>query len=121
MVKRRRFRFTLKLLLSLPLIVAAYLALGPATNSLGVKDVGKILGEHNGSPTAMAPLLLKHSVIHVDIPVMSQTTHYYFWFFGFVAKLPYKRQVQQDFPAPDVHGRLIMQWTGLPPIQIPRY
>lgn len=120
-MKRSCFKFSLKFVLLLPLVVAAYFALGPVTHSLGVRDVGGVLSKTGDEPRVVAPLLLKHSVISVHAPEMSRKTDYYVWLFGVVAKIPYTRHEYRAFPEPDEQNRRVMDWPGLPPVQIPHY
>ena len=65
--------------------------LGP-TKTKGVGDVDKYVSEHTldyGYETAIAPLIVSSTELEVH--------RYYFWFFGYVAKLPYERTLISPF------------------------
>ena len=89
---RWRPQFGIRSLLAIPVVVAAYFAMGGATRNYGASDVERhILMQNDDRQPACycAPLLL--SVSHFDFNVtasnrfaMNTTTSYYFWLFGFV-------------------------------------
>ncbi len=106
-LKRWRPRFSVRTLVIVVTLVCCYAACWGPTKGRGVADVRKrstgFAFENNiGQPVtyAVAPLLVK-----TDEPFVVETTQggavendhrllkYYFWFFGYVAKLPYERDV----------------------------
>lgn len=116
----RRIRFSLRFLLLLPILVAAYFACGPVTSTRGVHDVARHLTEQNDglyvAPDYKAPLLLEFSVIDGRPqgvpPRMSRHTEYYFWLFGYVAKLPWSSTEYQEYPKPNADGVIVISWPG---------
>ena len=82
-----------------PCFGALYLSLGPLTSTQGVRDVSvRLTRENNGNDAPAsyaAPLLLKFPTVHIQEELgkpdlLVTETDYYFWFFGFTAKLPYE-------------------------------
>lgn len=98
-------RFSLRSLLLLTAIVAAYLGCWTPTKTRGVRDVERRFNESQVTRIAMQteaylPLIiaLDDSVaVYVDPrsndALVIAHRNYYFWFFGFVAKLPFEREV----------------------------
>jgi len=104
--KRWRPRFSLRTLVIVVTLVCCYAACWGPTKTQGVKDVENFaLSTASDAaradylaimwdvavpmPSAAMPL-----VVVVDRPSLSRIRRdYYFWFFGFVAKLPYEREV----------------------------
>ena len=116
---RWRFRFSIRTLLTVTALVAAYLALGPPTQTLGVRDVeARRTRENNGIKVVAAykaPLLVEFAVhehrdragrvvcpIGLDanpsVDRVVKTSSYYFWCFGMTAKLPFSLETSQQFP-----------------------
>ena len=106
-MKRFRPRFSIRTLVFLITLVCCYAACWGPTKKRGVPDVRKhsnhIAIEYDiGDPEILAitPLLLR-----TDMPLVLRTSYgvtiepnsrvrsYYFWFFGYVAKLPYEREL----------------------------
>ena len=85
--KRWRPRFSLRTLVILVTLVCCYAACWGPTRTRGVKDVVQLYEWVIPGWSASTSLPL---VVHVD---NGRTHHYYFWFFGYVAKLPYERQI----------------------------
>lgn len=102
------FRFRLRTLLLIPLLLAVYLALGGPTKTLGVRDVSeRLTRENNGrviTAEYFAPLVLKLPVISVRSEPgkphqLITKTDYYFWLFGLTAKVPYRFEYSKELPA----------------------
>ncbi len=104
--KRWRPRFSVRTLVIVVTLVCCYAACWGPTKKWGVVDVTKYRAapwaDRLGlSPvfvpaTATAPLILvvdKTTMAYLGAP-RETTRHYYFWFFGYVAKLPYERDVR---------------------------
>ena len=94
---RYRPRWSLRLLLIVVTLVCAYLACWVATKKQGIQDVrGQI--ENSRNEAAVLPL-----IVGIDRPTVYEVFSarlvawerrcYYFWFFGYVAKLPYERRI----------------------------
>lgn len=123
-------RFGMKTLLVLPLIVAVYFALGEPTKKWGMPDVRDFIAsdKHIGpSVEYRAPLVIAFPVIHAEshtktpnkISLITKST-YYFWCFGFVAKLPFEtertRDMVKDTPVASVPGIAVDAQT----VRLPR-
>ena len=98
-LKRFRLRFSIRTLAIVVTLVCCYAACWGPTKTRGVEDVNLVV-PHNDffspsrlasylcAPRAIAPLVVTaraNDNLSVDL--------YYFWFFGYVAKLPYEREV----------------------------
>ncbi len=113
--KRFRPRFSIRTLAIVLTLVCCYAACWGPTKTRGVRDVyshTSVNGVASGyrAASAAAPLVVgindspqRMSVVSSSgIPAygvaMSVTTkrHYYFWFFGYVAKLPYEREIEVE-------------------------
>ena len=112
--KRWRPRFSVRTLVILVTLVCCYAACWGPTKTQGVKDVMPHINNVNNVPQA-DDLLLEAGInrglrelfgpwldasaampLLVQVDEVSTTTHsrrYYFWFFGYVAKLPYERDL----------------------------
>ena len=84
-------------MLILVTLVGAYLACWEQTESTGVSDaIEYVYGEY-GPPVpingimATSPYPLVVGLGHPQAPFSGAPRSYYFWCFGFVAKLPYER------------------------------
>ena len=90
-MKRWRPRWSIRILLIVITLICAYLACWGPTKRQGVADVK----EHFSYPTfhlfpsPELPLVVSTDDYYGRPP----TRHYYFWFFGYVAKLPYERRI----------------------------
>ena len=91
--KRWGPRFSVRTLVIVVTLVCCYAACWGPTKTRGVEDVALFVGSAERSYVqvwttfAAAPL-----VVRADHFV--GISHYYFWFFGYVAKLPYERDVR---------------------------
>ena len=105
-------------MLVLTALIAAYLATGPSTRTRGIADVSaRIARDYKRDPVATAssiPLLIACDVQFGDptsymtvynwngavswqCPTrISTEQHYYFWLFGYMAHLPYMREVRLE-------------------------
>ncbi len=99
--KRRKFRFSLRLLVIITTVVCFYFACWRPTVTSGVADVSARLTRENGGipsrAVAKAPLFLANEVNEVRTDRSGTTnlvtkTTYYFWFFGGVMKTPFSKE-----------------------------
>ena len=104
-----RPRFSDRGLLIVLTLLCAYLACWKATKQRGVRDVAEhmVQVEHpfpgevteilirvtvlSGNPTTVVPF-----VVGMDEYDLRRHRRYYFWFFGYVARLPYQREVRDE-------------------------
>ena len=100
--KRWRPRLSVRILLIVITLSCVYLACWGATKNQGVEDVTKhFSGDYpplDGS--ANLPLIVEIDVWDFDPnddDGLRKLRRYYFWFFGYVAKLPYERELHDDF------------------------
>ena len=95
--KRWRPKFSLRTLVILATVVCCYAACWGPTKTRGVDDVVAQFWRHPPSidiAKASAPLVVSvDAVIVIDRSRYYTERHYYFWFFGYVAKLPFERQI----------------------------
>jgi hypothetical protein len=97
--KRFRPRFSIRTLIILVTLVCVYFASWSATNRLGCDQV---LGQHWDDVNAESPMpfvvVRKVSISSLESGVFRWDTRrtYYFWFFGYVAKLPWEREVETE-------------------------
>ena len=85
--KRWRPRWSVRTLVIVVTLVCAYLACWGPTKNRGVNDVLKHVDQGSNTSRTM-PLIVGIDVFVYD---RRSTVHrYYFWFFGYVAKLPYE-------------------------------
>jgi hypothetical protein len=111
--KQWRPRFSVRTLVIVVTLVCCYAACWGPTKTQGVQDVlHRISGvsrEHYivavttktrsgnnicyGDATARLPLLTEVLVIEYTTVEDVFTRRYYFWFFGYVAKLPFEREI----------------------------
>ena len=98
--KRWRPRFSVRTLVIVVTLVCTYLGCWRATQSLGIRDVKSHLGRQVGKAESTVPFIVAiHELVYFDIDSrhlmgIELTRHYYFWFFGYVAKLPYERDLK---------------------------
>ena len=102
--KRFRPRFSIRTQVIVVTLVCCYAACWGPTKNRGATDVWDYCGRRrieNDEPLpewvgahddakATMPLVVGFT------PFSSQRRHYYFWFFGYVAKLPYEREILVD-------------------------
>jgi hypothetical protein len=102
--KRWRPRFSVRTLAVVVTLVCAYAACWGPTKRVGVSAA------HNAhsSPDILVGLGIETTMVvspfviaitdsgHDAVGQHHESTAYYFWFFGYVAKLPYEREVQSD-------------------------
>ena len=102
-LKRWRPRFSLRTLVILITLVCCYAACWGPTKRQGVRDVKSISGPFPAE--ALAPLIIaaetyeEVSIIkrHPSVIGGARLQRHYFWFFGFVAKLPYERELPEPY------------------------
>ena len=93
--KRWRPRWSIRILLIVITLICAYLACWGPTKKQGVDDVHEIAPEFSfWIVEASAPLILRVGDLNQIVGDPERNVHaYYFWFFGYVAKLPYEREL----------------------------
>ena len=92
-------------------LVCCYVACWGPTKTRGVDDVQQAFDATYSklrlakSRHVVAPLIVSADGVHLRSPIPVLSRNYYFWFFGYVAKLPYEREVDwqpeedlSDFP-----------------------
>ena len=89
--KRWRPRWSVRILLIVITLICAYFACWGPTKRQGVEYVRHQVYKFKFDIEAVAPLLVKADDFY--------RRSYYFWFFGYVAKLPYERELPDD-PTP---------------------
>ncbi|QDS92372.1 hypothetical protein FF011L_11150 [Roseimaritima multifibrata] len=92
-VRRCTPRFSLKLLLAVPLLVAVYLAVGKATREYGPNAVASFLDVEQGygNPGYVAPFVLEFWTMSTDGSTADVRMDYYLWLFGWVIETPISR------------------------------
>ena len=91
---KTRWRFGLRWVLFVPLAVGSYLACWEPTVSRAPPEVSFAMTGDNDSPTMrlipVAPLILERPQqrYETETGLIVTDSSYYFWFFGFVKKLP---------------------------------
>lgn len=106
--RRWRPRFSVRTFLILLTLLCAYAACWLPTKTQGVEDIGNHLGFRGYASEAFAPLVVSCNELKavglkpnaVEVGYRYQR-HYYFWFFGYVAKLPYESQLKNPPPRRD--------------------
>ena len=97
--KRWRPRWSIRILLIIITLICAYLACWGPTKNQGVADVVR---EKVSGPQieAVAPFIVRAETWNLTGPdkVTRSYRRYYFWFFGYVAKLPYERELPEREP-----------------------
>ena len=105
---RFRPRFSIRMLAIIVTLVCCYAACWGPTRKQGFEDVQNFEIDNFGMTTttdecsSLFPLIVCiGGIAPGDDPFGDFTprNRYYFWFFGFVAKLPYEREVEYD-PGP---------------------
>ena len=95
--KRWRPRFSVRTLVVLVTLVCSYFGCWEVTKSRGVRDVRRGV-----SPMPFIVRVDMDSVIgsasYVDVAYRERS--YYFWFFGYFAKLPFERDIIIQLQAP---------------------
>ncbi len=93
---RSRFRFSIRLLLVLPLLVAIWLAGAKMTQRYGTTQVSQWLAakDREGTyATYEAPFLLSTGTIRLVSGTQAETNkQYYLWLFGAVLQIPLNRK-----------------------------
>lgn len=81
-------------------MVCCYAACWGPTKRKGVDDVKQSFNEKSsglrrtqGTGRAMAPFIVTMDETSLRAPIVAVSHCYYFWFFGYIAKLPYERQL----------------------------
>lgn len=104
--KRWRPRFSVRTLIVVVTLVCCYAACWGPTKTRGVKDVGQVIDGSEGLITAYVLVDGFDGRLHATIPLVVRLDRfrgereYYFWFFGYVAKLPYERELPRGNPQP---------------------
>ena len=81
-------------------LVCCYAACWGPTKTRGVLDVTELVNEKEPEDDPLANLFGPSWDTSAMMPLLvradyrSDTRHYYFWFFGYVAKLPYERDIK---------------------------
>ncbi len=97
--KRWRPRFSVRTLVILVTLVCCYAACWGPTKTRGRAQVEKATKLWVADSSAVAPLIVAiDGVKFVGRVETRGHRHYYFWFFGYVAKLPYEREVKLPTP-----------------------
>jgi hypothetical protein len=97
--KRWRPRLSVRTLVIVATLVCLYAACWEATKRQGVHDVERselLVDELFFEASAELPLIVGATVARVGSAPSRRIKafrHYYFWFFGYVAKLPYERKI----------------------------
>jgi len=98
--KRWRPRWSVRILLIAITLICAYLACWGPTKKYGVEDAVTRIYENVDSShlgSAVVPLVVSVDNYEFTSPPdmvwIRYTRCYYFWFFGYVAKLPYEREL----------------------------
>ena len=97
---RWRPRFSVRTMVIIVTLLCTYLGCWRATQSIGTRDVKLLLGRQVGKTESAVPFTVSiHELVHFDSDArrlmgIERTRHYYFWFFGYVAKLPYERVLE---------------------------
>jgi len=97
--KRWRPKFSVRTLVVLVTLVCCYAACWGPTKTRGVEDVRQRAFLRAANVTPVAPLVLRTKATY---PGTGTLTRYYFWFFGYVAKLQYERDVAPWYLPDDV-------------------
>ena len=80
-------------------LLSVYLACWRVTQSHGIRDVQSILGRRVGKVGSPVPFLVSiQERVFYDMQMrrvigINREVAYYVWFFGYVAKLPYEREI----------------------------
>jgi hypothetical protein len=89
-------RFSLRTFAIAATLMCLYLGCWRPTCKSGVRDVDfQLTRAHLGSATPLAPLILAFDkdVVRMSFPARSVTIReYYFWLFGWTAKLPFTKE-----------------------------
>jgi len=114
--KRWRLRFSVRTLVVLVTLVGCYAACWGPTKTRGVEDVvAEVNGpQYDASNPFDDTTLLRASIVRpvgldtsATIPLVvgidehyrgGVSRHYYFWFFGYLAKLPFERELLPQMP-----------------------
>ena len=95
--KRWRPRFSVRTLVILVTLLCCYAACWGPTKRDGVTDVldQSHIWTYDESGAVVAPLIVRQRELNPDVNDLgiSDAWCYYFWFFGYVAKLPWEREI----------------------------
>jgi hypothetical protein len=116
--KRWRPKFSVRTLVIVVTLVCCYLGLWKTTKSQGVEDVKRHIDKTyfvGRDYSAVVPLVVSYR--GQGPPGMRYVhRHYYLWFFGYVAKLPWEREIA-DTSLPMLPYR--SNWSGIVPPPYP--
>ena len=121
--KRWRLRFSIRTLVVVVTLVCCYAACWGPTKKWGLRDVPRrafrgTIGLSSGNAEEDAEMNEKFYgsfdaspalplVVSIDWEYDSPPTRrYYFWFFGYVAKLPYEREVERGYNFDEIRKAL---------------
>lgn len=99
--KRWRPRFSVRTLAIVVTLVCCYFSLWKLTNTKGVRDVMNYCSEHglqiqDDNISTPVPLIIRAPESMggpLTFGSLMLKRYYYFWFFGYVAKLPFEREI----------------------------
>jgi len=91
--KRWRPRFSVRTLVILVTLVCCYAACWGPTKTQGIADINSRVDSSLVQP--FVPLVLRTESPYLNFRHGVIWEHYYFWFFGYIAKLPYEREIDQ--------------------------
>ncbi len=94
--KRWRPKFSVRTLVILVTLVCCYAACWGPTKRQGASDIGSRLSGASGYNPWLTQITVSAHNIEPVVPLLVQTDEansrrYYFWCFGYVAKLPWER------------------------------
>ena len=93
-LKRFRLRFSIRTLAILVTLICMYAACWGPTKSRGIPQVQRDRGAFR--PVAIAPLIVaSDGWIKREGDYLLVRRRYHFWFFGYIAKLPWEREVRK--------------------------
>ncbi|MBC8354413.1 MAG: hypothetical protein H8E66_20655 [Planctomycetes bacterium] len=114
---RWRPRFSVRTLVVVVTLVCLYAACWGPTKTTGEGDVSRYASRRTGfdlsdEPSAWTKRNVRMFDVKATVPLVvgattpgAQRRHYYFWFLGYVAKLPYERSL----PSPELQE----EWSNL--------
>jgi hypothetical protein len=95
--KRWRPRFSVRTLVIVVTLVCCYAACWGPTKTRGLEDVREYVLQRS-SRSHFGEAFYTSAKVPLVVGITSTRTRYYFWFFGYVAKLPYERELPSGNP-----------------------